>query len=392
MYGSSHMEISELRTAGGGLLQTHNNLPPVGPPDTCDFTEGQPEHCLKAGDERVNEILNLAMMHTAFLREHNRLAKKVANSCRRYRRNNNRMFEETRRIMIGVMQNIVFYEFLPKVLGRKMMRRNGLLEEQYRGYDESVNPSILNEFATAAYRFGHSLVMDEFEFMTTDYSVETTKHVSQTFFKPEEIQYTEQAKKLLRFLTTDRTFKMDREFNPAIQDLLFLDQNHDSFDLPAANTQRGRDHGLAPYMEIRRACRLPTVTTFENLYGISEDDRARLASVYAHVDDIDLFVGGILEEHVDGGIVGPTFACIIGEQFRRLKVGDRYYFERRKESIREFDRRQIAAIKEHSLAKILCENFDFQYIQRDVMKVPNCISNPTQLCSQLPDLDMNVFC
>ncbi len=49
---------------------------------------------------------------------------------------------------------------------------------------------------------------------------------------------------------------------------------------------------------------------------------------FSHVDDIDLFAGGMSEDHVPGGVIGPTFACIIGIQFRNLRVGDRFWHER----------------------------------------------------------------
>ena len=48
---------------------------------------------------------------------------------------------------------------------------------------------------------------------------------------------------------------------------------------------------------------------------------------YRHVDDIDFFVGGISERPVAGGLLGWTFLCVVGDQFARVKKGDRFFYD-----------------------------------------------------------------
>jgi hypothetical protein len=48
---------------------------------------------------------------------------------------------------------------------------------------------------------------------------------------------------------------------------------------------------------------------------------------FRHVDDIDLYIGGISERSVSDGIVGPTFACLIANQFNDIRRGDRFFYE-----------------------------------------------------------------
>ena len=52
-----------------------------------------------------------------------------------------------------------------------------------------------------------------------------------------------------------------------------------------------------------------------------------LRRVYRSVDDIDFFVGGMAEKPVSGGLLGWTFLCVVGDQFARLKKGDRYFYD-----------------------------------------------------------------
>ena len=56
-----------------------------------------------------------------------------------------------------------------------------------------------------------------------------------------------------------------------------------------------------------------------------------MKKVYEHVDDIDLFIGMIMEvpvgENAGDAKVGKTLQCLIGDVFARLRIGDRYFYD-----------------------------------------------------------------
>lgn len=99
-------------------------------------------------------------------------------------------------------------------------------------------------------------------------------------------------------------------------------------DLVSTNIQRGRDHGLAPYVKYVQYCSKEEITTFDQLDKyMPRKQRQKFEKIYGNVQDIDLYSGGMSELPSNGALVGPTFACIIGRQFKKLKFGDRYWFE-----------------------------------------------------------------
>lgn len=96
---------------------------------------------------------------TVVSRQHNQVAEQLAKMNAHW--DDERVYQETRRILNGQWHHIIYNEYLPVIVGREKMQQLGLVPLQSgfsTSYDARVNPSILNEFAAAAFRYGHSLV------------------------------------------------------------------------------------------------------------------------------------------------------------------------------------------------------------------------------------------
>ena len=132
-----------------------------------------------------------------------------------------------------------------------------------------------------------------------------------------------------------------------------------ALDLAALNIQRGRDHGLADYNATRVAYGLEPVDSFDDITS-NEDLQAALEQVYGDVDNIDLWVGGLAEDHVSGSSVGELVQAIVADQFARLRDGDRFWYEKL------YSGRELNQLRNTKLSDIIERNTTITNLQDDV--------------------------
>ena len=75
-------------------------------------------------------------------------------------------------------------DYVPKIIGQEAFDQ---YVGPYRGYDDSVNPSVCNVFATAAFRFGHATiaaVLTRLNESLQEHPLFPSLQLHQTFFSP----------------------------------------------------------------------------------------------------------------------------------------------------------------------------------------------------------------
>ncbi|CAF0794048.1 unnamed protein product [Rotaria sordida] len=397
VYGSTVQDAWDLRerSSGKGLLRVHSTSQyPKGllpfstdtPVDCQRDRQASQIGCFLAGDHRVNEQVALIAVHTIWVRQHNRFAKKL--SLLNSNWTDEQVYQETRKIIEAQLQIITYKHWLPFIIGDEGMNMLG----SYKGYNRNVNPTISNVFATAAFRFGHSLINPVFYRLNSSLEPipEGNLLLRDAFFSPWRVKEQGGIDPLLRgMFGVPAKIKLPQQIlNVELTERLFHVTRAISLDLAAANIQRSRDHGLQSYTAWRKFCNLTSndINDFDDLrYDISDEQtRNTLRDVYKHVDNIDVWVGGILEDNLPGAKVGPTFRCLILKQFKALRDGDRYWYE--KSGI--FTRQQINSLEKTSLAKVICENGD--HIERIPKNVFLNAIYPRDYvsCSHIEDIDL----
>ena len=404
VYGSTDVVARALRELAGGRLLvgpphatgakpslplfSHEQLQNVCIPMCPDNMTG---YC--AGDDRVNEHQALTIMHTIWVREHNRIVGELTKLDPTL--SDEDLYQTARKIIGGVMQKIVFEEYLPEVLGHATVER--FILRGYNGFENETDPRIPNSYATAAFRFGHSLIRPDFDRLGPGYkSIDAGPlSLNDSFFNPPQYNISDGTDPILRGLLTQNSRRSDEFLNPIITNALFRTADNIGQDLGALNINRGRDHGLAPYLVWREFC----IKYYKDEFDIDVFPEFRcqltelhLLRTYGSLDSVDLFPGGMAEApftyNGTSSIIGPTFTCIFINTYRALSRGDRFFYL----GDTAFTAAQRAEVQKSSLSRVICDNSDgIHTIQANAFTLPSDTRNPRVPCSSLPALDLAAF-
>ncbi|XP_065146252.1 myeloperoxidase-like [Paramisgurnus dabryanus] len=341
--------------------------------------------CFIAGDVRVDENIALTSLHALFMREHNRLARalRVLNPSW----SSETLYQEARKIVGAYQQVMVVRDYLPHIVGPDAFKRHF---DVYPGYNEKVDPSIANVFATAAFRFAHLTIQPTIFRLNENYQ----NHLQfpnvplfEAFFSPWRVIFEGGIDPLLRGLI-GRPAKLntqDHMMVNALRERLFAFTSHIALDLASLNMQRSRDHGIPGYNAWRQFCGLSTPKNERELAVVMNNAQLarQLVKLYGTPANIDVWLGGVSEPFVPGGRVGPLFACLISMQFQRIREGDRLWWE----NPGVFTKKQRTSLASASLARIICDNTGIRKVPKDPFRFSFPYSYVN--CKNIPAFDLN---
>ena len=391
VYGSDEMRMEELRAKRLGRLATSDGdfLPFNKRGKANDNPLARPiSKLFLAGDARANIQPGLLAMHTIWVREHNVIADAIADSLKaridssyfasvddeeeeggseertKTKKLDDLIFHFSRRITIAEYQAVVFEEYLPAILGKKMPK--------FSRHRKDVNPGIANVFATAAFRFGHSQANEVFARVNADGTVsESPLLLNRCYFRPDILAESEESfNAIVRGMLLKKAQAIDLHVVDGLRNFLFGPRQEGGLDLAAINIQRGRDHGIPSFSSVRAAYGLERSREFRDIAATNEV-ASKLEELYRSVDSIDAWVGMLAEKPVTGGEVGETMAAVLKEQFLRLRDGDPYWYENIMTS------EDAASIKGTKMSSILDRNADVGSISvagKNVMYVREVLS------------------
>ncbi|XP_065202273.1 dual oxidase [Planococcus citri] len=312
-----------------------------------------PERLFLLGDPRSNQNPALLAFGILWFRWHNVVAKRVQEKHPDWP--DEEVFQKARRFVIATLQNIIAYEYIPAFLGENL--------PDYSGYKVDVHPGISHVFQTAAFRFGHTLIPPgiyrrdgQCNFRKTP-SGSPALRLCSHWWDSSDVISDNTVEEMMLGMASQLAEREDAILCSDVRDKLFGPNEFSRRDLAALNVMRGRDNGVADYNTIRSYFHLPRIKKMEDINpGLFEKHpqlAIKLNEAYGNVNNIDLYIGGMLESK-DGP--GELFTTIMMDQFTRLRDADRFWFENDENGV--FTKEEIDDIRTITMWDIIVNSSD----------------------------------
>ncbi|KAG4071508.1 hypothetical protein HA402_011662 [Bradysia odoriphaga] len=381
IYGDSLATQNRLRTRQNGRMTTNaGNVLPVTP--NC-----QRQPCYFLGDDRLVQTPMLAQWHSLFLRLHNLLAPQIS-------ANDEVAYQEGKRLVTALYQRMVFNEWLPLILGQAESVNRLLTCDPARAncgrYSPTTDPSNTNDFTHGAFRWLHAFVPSTINFYAVDRRLVMSRALSDMNSSRVNILETDYDN-LLRGILYDAVNYGG--YSPELRNRLMKDARGMGTDLFSIDIKRARDHGVPPYHAYISYC---TNTAVQINTWADMDPYFTPASVqimqkiYRSPRDVDLLVGVLGERRQTAyTILGKIGSCIVAEQFRRFKFGDRFFYQWT-DGPYPFTQLQLQEIENFSTAKFLCSVTNAGYVPQNAFLTPSN-TNPLVNCASIPKFNMALF-
>jgi Ca2+-binding RTX toxin-like protein len=394
------------------------------------------------GDGRGNENIALTAIHSVFHSEHNRLVDQIKEvilasgdlaflnqwllepvlelpitpaAVSALLWNGERIFQAARLPNEMQYQHLVFEEF-----GRKLLPSI----EIFSGYNSTVDPAIMSEFANVVYRFGHSMLNDTVDRIDPGTGVSLPMRLIDAFLNPVAFQESGAGTKAaVGTIANGMVQQVGNEIDEFLTESLRNNLVGLPLDLGALNLARGRDTGIPGLNAARRLFfgdtgnpALQAYTSWSDFaqnikhpeslanfiaaYGThativaATTDAARRAAAVALVDgaaagnldaqaflnatgiyaggtlggleNVDFWIGGLAEKlQPFGGMLGSSFAYVFGTQMLRLQNHDRFYYLSRTAGLNI-----LTQLEEQTFGDIVMRNSTAVHLPGDVFSTP----------------------
>lgn len=323
VYGSNQKrnnELVEFDDAGslsGKLKTSPGNLLPLNTGGFVNSPDTSARFFL-AGDHRANEHPALTAIHTLFLREHNTLTDEIRRTIPSLP--SSLVYQYARLLNVAQFQKIVFEEFYPAIVGSDL--------PLYRGFRPNVNPTLSDIFIGAAFRIGHTMVDNEIPRRGPNGRLPSVR-MSDILFRPASRFSSSELDNVIRGTALTRAQEVDAMVVDALRNSLFKNvRGEEGFDLVSLNIQRGRDHALPKFNDLRSMFGIPRARTFRDISS-NPSTASKLSRAYnGKINNVEAFVGLLAEDRFRGAGMGRTMIAVWDREFRLLRDGDQFFYAR----------------------------------------------------------------